>query len=69
MDGMPLTTEMIKSFYSHENLEEMLKDLVEKGYLVYEHPKKRVGNRRVKDESLERGYNICLLYTSDAADE
>lgn len=58
MDGMPLTTEMIKSFYSHENLEEMLKDLVEKGYLVYEHPKKRVGNRRVKDESLERGYNI-----------
>lgn len=58
MDGMPLTAEMIRSFYPHEKLEEMLADLVEKGYLVYEHPKKRVGNRRVKDESLEKGYNI-----------
>lgn len=58
MDGMPLTAEMIRSFYPHKKLEEMLADLVEKGYLVYEHPKKRVGNRRVKDESLEKGYNI-----------
>lgn len=58
MDGMPLTAEMIRSFYPHEKLEEMLADLVEKGYLVYEHPKKRVGNRRIKDESLEKGYNI-----------
>lgn len=26
--------------------------------MIYEHPKKRVGNRRVKDETLEKGYNI-----------
>jgi len=58
MDGMPLTIEMIKTFYSHNNLQEMLDDLVNKGYLTYEHPKKKVGNRRVYDETLEKGYNI-----------
>lgn len=58
MDGMPLTLEMISSFYYHEELESMLDDLVEKGYLTYEYPKKKVGDRRVKDESLEKGYNI-----------
>lgn len=58
MDGMPLTANMIKSFYPHDNLQYMLDDLVEKGYLVYEYPKKKVGNRRVKDETLEKGYNI-----------
>ncbi|MDO5041115.1 MAG: DNA (cytosine-5-)-methyltransferase [Peptoniphilus sp.] len=58
MDGMPLTTNMINTFYKHENLQEMLDDLVEKGYLVFEHPKKKVGNRRVKDDTLEKGYNI-----------
>src|SRR5699024_4244613 len=47
-----------KTFYNHENLEDMLSDLVTKGYLVYEYPKKKVGNRRVPDESLEKGYNI-----------
>lgn len=58
MDGMPLTIEMIRSFYPHDNLKELLDDLVKKGYLVYEHPKKLVGNIRVKDDSLEKGYNI-----------
>ncbi|MFD2115228.1 DNA (cytosine-5-)-methyltransferase [Paenibacillus yanchengensis] len=58
MDGMPLTVEMIKTFYSHVNLEEMLNDLVTKGYLVYEYPKQKVGNRRLHDETLEKGYNI-----------
>lgn len=58
MDGMPLTTEMIKTFYNHENLQEMLDDLVTKGYLAYEYPKKKVGNRRVYDETLKKGYNI-----------
>ena len=58
MDGMPLTADMIYTFYKHENLQYMLDDLVEKGYLVYENPKKKVGNRRVKDETLEKGYNI-----------
>lgn len=33
MDGMPLTIEMIKEFYQSDNLNEMLEDLVEKGYL------------------------------------
>ena len=58
MDGMPLTENMIKTFYSHENLHEMLTDLVDKGYLAYEYPKQLIGNRRVPDESLEKGYNI-----------
>ena len=58
MDGMPLTEKMIRTFYSHDNLHEMLTDLVIKGYLAYEHPKQLLGNRRVPDETLEKGYNI-----------
>lgn len=69
MDGMPLTTDQIRTFYDSENLEEMLDDLVEKGYLVYEHPKKRVvidedeatgrkAYERIPDESKPKGYNI-----------
>ena len=40
MDGMPLTESMIREFYNVSNLKDMLDDLVEKNYLVYEHPKK-----------------------------
>lgn len=58
MDGMPLTIEMIKSFYQNEHLEEMLEDLVTKKYLRKEHPKKKEGNIRVYDETLPLGYNI-----------
>lgn len=68
MDGMPLTTEQIRTFYDSENLQEMLDDLVEKGYLVFEHPKKKVAivdeenNRsafeRVPDATKPQGYNI-----------
>ena len=68
MDGMPLTTEQIRTFYDSENLQEMLDDLVEKGYLVLEHPKKKVvivdeqNNRsafeRVPDNTKPQGYNI-----------
>lgn len=58
MDGMPLTKDMIKTFYDHPHLTEMLDDLVTKGYLAYEHPKKKVGNKRIPDETLEKGYNI-----------
>ena len=58
MVGMPFTENMIKTFYSHENLHEMLTDLVDKGYLAYEYPKQLIGNRRIPDESLEKGYNI-----------
>ena len=39
-------------------LEAMLEDLVNKKYVVKEHPKKKVGNVRVQDESLPIGYNI-----------
>lgn len=58
MDGMPLTLEHIRTFYDCSNLEEMLNDLVQKKYLRYEHPKKKVGNRREYDTSLPKGYNI-----------
>jgi DNA (cytosine-5)-methyltransferase 1 len=67
MDGMPLTAEQIRTFYNHEKLEELLDDLVEKEYLVFEHPKDLVevelpdGNiieQRQYDESKPKGYNI-----------
>lgn len=58
MDGMPLTTEQIRTFYDSPDLDAMLSDLTAKGYLKLEHPKKKVGNRRVPDTSLPKGYNI-----------
>lgn len=58
MDGMPLTIDAIRTFYSNDNLESILEDLVQKGYLKKEHPKKKVENRRVQDTSLPLGYNI-----------
>ena len=69
MDGMPLTAEQIRSFFDVENLEEMLDDLVDKGYIVLEHPKKKIvvdediesGRKaydRVPDETKPKGYNI-----------
>jgi DNA (cytosine-5)-methyltransferase 1 len=62
MDGMPLTKEMIKSFYTSNDLDEMLEKLVRLGYLVYEHPKKKVTEKGVShreyDENLPKGYNI-----------
>ena len=36
----------------------MLDDLVSKKYVKLEHPKKKVGNERIQDESLPLGYNI-----------
>ncbi|MBS9767556.1 MAG: DNA (cytosine-5-)-methyltransferase [Flavobacteriaceae bacterium] len=68
MDGMPLTLEQIQTFVPNDNLFEtydlkhLLDDLVEKGYLRFEHPKKKVkqGNTstRVYDETKPKGYNI-----------
>lgn len=66
MDGMALTLEQISTFYSAPNLQEMLDDLVEKGYLVFEHPKKKIilsdgtnfASQRVYDTSKPKGYNI-----------
>ena len=67
MDGMPLTTEQIRTFFDSPDLQSMLEDLTQKKYLVYEYPKKQIihqdsnGNRytsRVPDVSKEKGYNI-----------
>lgn len=58
MDGMPLTEEMINTFYKSEQLHEMLEDLVEKNYLVKESPKRLTNGVRIKDDSLAKGYNI-----------
>lgn len=58
MDGMPLTIDMIRTFYDHPQLEAMLEDLVKKAYVRKEHPKRKDGNRRKPDETLPLGYNI-----------
>ena len=66
MDGMPLTTEQIRTFFDRPNLQELLDDLVEKKYLVLEHPKKKVittvngssYSERIYDETKPQGYNI-----------
>ena len=66
MDGMPLTTEQISTFFTHPKLYEMLEDLVSKGYLKKEHPKKIVIKHteqgyqdiREQDITLPIGYNI-----------
>lgn len=62
MDGMPLTLNMIRTFFNDEYLEEMLEDLAAKRYIVKEYPKRRikVGNVYVReqDPSLPLGYNI-----------
>lgn len=72
MDGMPLTLEQIKTFapgdklFSSYGLKEELDDLVNKGYLRFEHPKKLIKedvdggviSSRVYDTTKPKGYNI-----------
>ncbi len=66
MDGMSLTLKQISTFYDKVNLKELLNDLVNKGYLRFEHPKKLVRENtengekkyRTYDESKPKGYNI-----------
>lgn len=67
MDGMPLSLAQINTFFNDAHLEELLDDLVMKGYLKKEHPKKLVreedsnGNvrqYRAQDKTLPLGYNI-----------
>ncbi len=62
MDGMPLTIDMIRTFFDAPGLEAMLDDLVAKRYLVKEHPKRKITEngveRREQDPSLPAGYNI-----------
>ena len=58
MDGMPLTERQIRTFFDRENLHDMLEDLVDKGYLKKEHPKKKTDTGREQDPTLPLGYNI-----------
>lgn len=60
MDGMPLTADMIRTFWddSDGTLQQMLDDLVMRGYLVLEHPKDVIDGRRQQVMSLPLGYNI-----------
>ena len=72
MDGMPLTLSQIQSFFPVNNLFEsidvkiLLDDLVEKGYIKFEYPKKLVSEltengtvtARVYDDTKPKGYNI-----------
>ncbi len=67
MDGMPLTIDQIETFYTHKDLKNMLDDLVTKGYLKREHPKRKVSKTaengvttsfREQDTTLPLGYNI-----------
>ena len=75
MDGMPLTIEEISTFYNEQNLfesnnlKQMLDDLVNKGYLKFEHPKDlvetinsngKVVKKRQYREDLPKGYNIIV---------
>ncbi len=70
MDGMPLTLEEIKTFFYPEGLFEdfdvraLLDDLVQKGYLEFEHPKDLVKSNGVEKRQprvdLEKGYNIVV---------
>ncbi len=66
MDGMALTYGQIKTFNASPDLKKMLDDLVAKGYLKFEHPKKLVKIEtengikqfREEDETKPKGYNI-----------
>lgn len=66
MDGMALTLDQISTFFKSDDLKIMLEDLVKKGYLKFEHPKKLVYEKtpngiktyRAYDETKPKGYNI-----------
>lgn len=67
MDGMPLTTQEISTFFPHPNLQKMLDDLEAKNYLRLEPPKDlieivdeqgRLKTVREYRPDLEKGYNI-----------
>jgi len=66
MDGMALTQKQISTFHESESLEQLLEDLVNKGYLKFEHPKRLVTEiterglktLRIQDTTLPKGYNI-----------
>ena len=59
MDGMPLTYEEILTFFDHNNLKNMLNNLVEKKYLKLEKNKDLINGKREYKEDSKLGYNIC----------
>lgn len=66
MDGMPLTTAQIATFFPHPKLQALLDDLERKNYVVFEHPKQKIVkvnngesySERIPDPTLPKGYNI-----------
>jgi len=66
MDGMTLTFSQIETFHKVNHLKLLLDDLVTKGYLKFEHPKKLVKEitesgikkYRTYDKAKPKGYNI-----------
>jgi DNA (cytosine-5)-methyltransferase 1 len=70
MDGMPLTKNQISTFYKKKNIDATLNSLTDKGYLTFEHPKKRalvnssnsnttsIIFERIPDITKPKGYNI-----------
>lgn len=68
MDGMSLTLEQINTFIDLDKivLKDLLEDLVQKGYLKFEHPKKLIKTQTINgiatnreyDETKPKGYNI-----------
>ena len=66
MDGMALTLNQIKTFHKSKTLKSDLDDLVEKGYLAFEHPKSielektefGIKRYRAENKKLPKGYNI-----------
>jgi DNA (cytosine-5)-methyltransferase 1 len=58
MDGMPLTLSEIRSFLDYTEIEEDLTDLVDRGYLRFEHPKELVNGKREYSTASPAGYNI-----------
>ncbi|MPW26436.1 DNA (cytosine-5-)-methyltransferase [Alkalibaculum sp. M08DMB] len=58
MDGMPLTLNQIQTFINSPDIEDSLNDLVNKGYLKIEYPRKLVEDKRVPDTTKPKGYNI-----------
>ena len=58
MDGMPLTYEEITTFYKHDNLKNMLDNLVKMKYLRLEKPKDLVDGK----ENIKKNYLKGIIF-------
>jgi len=57
MDGMPLTLKQIQTFHDSPKLKLLLDDLVEKGYLRFEHPKSLITEETLLGSKTYRAQN------------